>query len=369
MKDVVAFIMAAGFGTRLEPLTLAVPKPMVPILNKPVMQHNLELLASHGIHNIYANIHYFPEQIENFFGDGSDFGVNLCYSFEEKLLGTAGGVARMAKLAGGVNGAFVVLSSDALTDIDLHDLIAFHRKKKAMATIALYSVLDTSQFGVVVLDHDSRVTAFQEKPLPGKALSNLANTGIYIFEPEILDMIPKNQFHDFGKELFPRFVEEKLHVYGHEMTQYWSDVGGIEQYVAANSDALEGKIKIPRPEGRRVKDGWISASAKLGKHVELKGPVLIGEKVKIGDGVQLIGPAIIGDKCVIGDGAKISRSTIWSDTYIGRNSVLDESIIGSWCYIGDKVSVGSGCVMSNRCRLSEGVIVEEKVMLKPDSHL
>ena len=369
MKDVKAFIMAAGFGTRLEPLTLAVPKPMVPILNKPVMQHNLELLSSQGIRDVYANIHYFPEQIENFFGDGSSFGVNLCYSFEEKLLGTAGGVRRMASIAGGVDSTFLVLSSDALTDIDLRALLSFHRKKKALATIVLYSVLDTSQFGVVVLDEASRVTAFQEKPLPGKALSDLANTGIYIFEPEVLEMIPKDRFYDFGKDLFPEMVGKRLPFFGYQMKEYWSDVGGIEQYVSANMDALKGRIKIPRPRGKRDGDRWIGEGVKIAKGVKLKGPVLIGDRVKLGNDVEIEGPAMIGDKCIVKDGARINGSIVWSDTYIGKNGHILDSVIGSWCYVDDNVTIGSGCVMSNRCRISEGASLPPQTKMKPDSYL
>jgi mannose-1-phosphate guanylyltransferase/mannose-1-phosphate guanylyltransferase/phosphomannomutase len=196
-----ALILAAGYGTRLEPLTLAVPKPMAPIVNLPTMQHNIELLKQHGCREIVANIHYYPEQIENYFGDGHVFGVNIQYSYEERLLGTAGGVKRMAGIAR-AGETFVVLSSDALTSINLGRMLAYHREKKALATVALSRVADVREFGVVLHDESGRITGFQEKPDPAVALSDLANTGIYIFEPEILAMIPDG-FYDFGKQLFP----------------------------------------------------------------------------------------------------------------------------------------------------------------------
>lgn len=193
-----AFILAAGYGTRLEPLTLAVPKPMVPIVNLPTMQHNLELLKKHRFSDVTANIHYYPEQIENYFGDGSAFGVNLAYSFEEELLGTAGGVKWMAGKIARVNDAFLVLSSDALTCINLERMVEYHKSKKALATIALARVPDVSEFGIVIQDPDGKVIGFQEKPKPEVAQSDLANAGIYIFEPEVLDLIPDG-FYDFGR--------------------------------------------------------------------------------------------------------------------------------------------------------------------------
>lgn len=356
-----AFIMAAGFGTRLEPLTLAVPKPMVPVANIPIMQHNLRLLWKYGIKDICANIHYFPEQIENYFGDGSQFGVNLSYSYEEKLLGTAGGVKKMAELVGGVKDAFVVLSADALTDINLSNLIDHHKKKKALVTIALSSVLDTSQFGVVVLDKDGRVTQFQEKPVQGKALSDMANTGIYVFDPEVLKMVPHGEFHDFGKELFPKMVSEKHAVYGCQLKSYWSDIGSIDQYLGANSDAMLGKIHTAS-HGKKL-----GRSVKLGRGVKIYGQVLVGDNVEIGDHVELIGPAVIGDKCVIKAHARIEKSVIWSDTYIGKASRVSESIIGNWCHLGDEVEISTGSVIANRCRLKKGTKLEPKAKVAPDT--
>lgn len=364
-----SFIMAAGFGTRLEPLTLAVPKPMVPLLNKPIMQHNIDLLKKYGLRDICANIHYFPEQIENFFNDGSEFGVRLCYSYEEKLLGTAGGVKKMAEVSGGVKGAFLVLSSDALTDIDLSKLISFHKKRKAVATIALSPVLDTSQFGVVVPDEIGRVLTFQEKPLPGKALSNLANTGIYVFEPEILEMIPKGRFYDFGKDLFPKLVKQKAHIYGYQASGYWSDVGGIEQYVASNADALLGRVKISFG-GRRTSRGiWVGRGSKISKSAKLTGPVILGDGVEVGAGSRIVGPAVLGDKCVIGEGAGILASIIWSDTVVGKGARLEGCVVGNWCAIEDGVRIEPDCVIGNRSRIRKREHIPAGTKIKPESQI
>ncbi len=364
-----AFIMAAGFGTRLEPLTLAVPKPMVCVANRPIMQHNIELLKKYGITDICANIHYFPEQIEAYFDKGVDFGVNLSYSFEENLLGTAGGVRRMAEICGGVDDTFVVLSSDALTDIDLDGMIAFHKRKRALATIALYSVIDTSQFGVVVLDDKEKVTAFQEKPPVGKALTNLANTGIYVFEPEIIDMIPRNKFHDFGHQLFPRLVKAGKDVYGYMMNEYWSDVGNLEQYMIANFDLMDQNVQTPLHLGQNEEGIWIGEGVLLEKDVVLDPPMILGDGVQILEGARITGPAIIGDRTIVGAGSKITKSVIWSETLIGAHCTADESIIGAWCQLEDRVSVGAGSVLANRVRVGKGAVIAPGTRIKPNKRV
>ncbi|MEK7377006.1 MAG: nucleotidyltransferase family protein, partial [Candidatus Margulisiibacteriota bacterium] len=239
-----AFIMAAGVGTRLEPLTLAVPKPMVPVCALPVMQYNIELLKKYGIKDITANLHYFPEQIQGYFKDGKDLGVSISYSYEEELMGTAGGVLKMALSCDKPFSSFIVLSSDVLMDIDLKKLIDFHKKNKALATVALVQVKDPCEYGVVILDDRSKVRAFQEKPKKEKALSKLANTGVYIFEKEILSMIPKDTFYDFGRQLFPELVKNKKAFYGYAASDYWIDIGTVHNYVKANLDLAGGKVKL-----------------------------------------------------------------------------------------------------------------------------
>ncbi|MCX5727077.1 MAG: NDP-sugar synthase [Candidatus Saganbacteria bacterium] len=345
-----ALIMAAGYGTRLEPLTLAAPKPMVPVVNKPTMLHNLELLRKYGIKEMIANIHYFPEQIQNYFLDGKDFGVKLSYSYEEELLGTAGGVKRMARLIG-IDGTFVVLSSDALTDINLNKLIAYHKKKKALATISLYKVEDPSYFGVVALDESGRIGFFQEKPKKEEAISNLVNAGIYVFEPEILDMIPDG-FFDFGKELFPRLISEKAPIFGYEMVEYWSDVGSLEQYKQANIDAMQGRARLSIPGRGIASETFVGENAHIDDSARFEGPVVIGREVKIGKGVKIMGPSVIGDRCVIGEETLISESMIWPDTRIGKAAKIEKSIVGSFCDISESVHIRDS-VISNRCRIGK----------------
>ena len=331
-----AFIMAAGVGTRLEPLTLAVPKPMVPLCNIPVMQYNIQLLKKHGIKDITANLHYFPEQIQGFFKDGRDLGVKITYSYEEQLMGTAGGVLKMAESCSGDFSDFIVLSSDVLMEVDLKKLIAFHKKKKALATVALVEVEDPSEYGVVILGKDSRVEAFQEKPKKEKALSCLANTGVYVFKKEVLSMIPKNRFFDFGRELFPGLVKDKKAFYGYAEKNYWIDIGTINSYIKANHDLVS-----PRK-------------------------ILLGKNTRISESTILSGTIIIGDNCLIRDNCRLHDCIIWSDTVIDKGCAAEGAIIGSWCYLSENTSVGKGSIISNRCKTGPGTSLQPGSMIIPD---
>ncbi|MDD5593596.1 MAG: NDP-sugar synthase [Candidatus Margulisbacteria bacterium] len=360
-----ALIMAAGYGTRLEPLTLAVPKPMVPIVNFPTMRHNLELLKKHGFTDITANIHYHPEQIENYFGDGSKFGVNLVYSFEEKLLGTAGGVKFMAEEIAGIDETFVVLSSDALTDINLNRLVEFHKKKNALVTIALTRVAEVSEFGVVIQDNEGRITGFQEKPKPEAALSDLANTGIYVFEPAVLKMIPGG-FYDFGRELFPRLIGEKAAIYGYQMVEYWSDVGGLDKYIQSNYDAMKGAVQIRIPGAKKGKSTWIGERENIHASARFEGSVIIGDHCRLGKDVY-IKDAVIGDKCVIEDGCAVTGSVLWSNVTVCGRAEIRDAVIGGFCHIGEKAQVPAGSVISNRCTIRPAAELPPRSNFPPDS--
>ncbi|MFA6170593.1 MAG: NDP-sugar synthase [Candidatus Margulisiibacteriota bacterium] len=360
-----ALIMAAGYGTRMEPLTLAVPKPMTPIVNLPTMQHNLELLKRYGFEELIANIHYHPEQIENYFGDGYGFGVNLTYSYEEELLGTAGGVKKMAAEVARVDDSFLVLSSDALTDINLQRLVEFHKSKGALATIALAKVGSVSDFGVVLHDEDGRITGFQEKPTPEEALNDLVNTGIYIFEPEILKMIPAG-FYDFGKQLFPELVKKKAPLYGYNMVEYWSDVGGLDKYILSNYDAMKGLVQIRIPGNKVASSTWIGEREKIEPSARFEGSVIIGDRCLIGKDVY-IKDAVIGDKCVIRDGSVVTGSVLWSDVIVSSGSQVNGSVIGNFSYIGEKVIVKENSVIANRCVIRSGSSLPDPLRLRPNS--
>jgi len=359
--------MAAGYGTRLEPLTIAVPKPLVPIVNKPSMLHNIELLHFYGFREITANIHYHPEQIQNYFGDGNEFGVQLRYSYEEELMGTAGGVWRMGKVINDVQDTFVVMSSDAITDINLSKIVDFHKKKKALVTIGLAPVEDPSEFGVVITDADSKISAFQEKPKKGKALSNMVNAGIYVMEPEVLDMIPANTFYDFGKQLFPKLAEGKDEIYGYKMTEYWSDVGNLSQYRTANTDAMTDKVKLRIPGKRSAKNMWLSRGSKVLDKAGISGAAVVGVSSHIGKNVKITGHTVIGGLCIIEDGAELHNTIVWPNVYIGKNTRVEDSIIGAWCHLDSNVTVGKGTVISNRCRVRNNTNIPAGTKISPDA--
>lgn len=363
-QNMKALIMAAGYGTRLEPLTIAVPKPMIPIVNVPCMQHNIELLKRYGFTNLVTNIHYHPEQIQNYFGDGFELGVNLTYSFEEKLLGTAGGVKKMGRLAD-VKETFLILSSDALTDINLDKIVAFHREKKALITIALAEVVDVTQFGVVITDDNDKITGFQEKPKQEEAKSKMVNAGIYVMEPEVLEMIPDG-FYDFGKELFPKLMADKAAVYGYPMVEYWSDVGGLEKYIESSYDAMRGMVRVRIPGKKAARSTWLGKRANIDPSARFEGAVIVGDSCKIGKDVY-IKDSVIGDKCVIGDGAIITGSVLWSDCLIEPDANINQSVVGNWCHVEGKANIAEGSIVSNRCLIRKSAKIAAKSRLKPNT--
>jgi mannose-1-phosphate guanylyltransferase len=329
-----AMVLAAGLGTRLRPITYAVPKPMAPVLNKPVMEHIVRLLVRNGFDEAIANLHWFPETIEGHFGDGAEFGIELSYSREEKLLGTSGGVRNAADFLGD---SFLVISGDALTDIDLAAMREFHESHDGIATLATKRVSDTSQFGVAITGADGRIQGFQEKPEPAEALSDLANCGIYMFRSQIFDFFPApgtskaagaddpEGFADWAMDVFPALLENDVPFYSHEIEAYWNDVGNLDELRQGNLDALTGAVEV-EPGVPEVADGIRSASPLEG--IEVEGPVLIGAGVELGAGARIQGPAIVGDGCRIGAGAWVRDSILLADAELAPESMLVGAIAG-----------------------------------------
>jgi mannose-1-phosphate guanylyltransferase len=313
-----AMLLAAGLGTRLRPLTYELPKPMVPILGRPVMEHILRLLARHGFDDVVANLHYFPDLIRNRFGDGSEYGVRLVYSYEPELMGTAGGVRNVRDHFGGET--FLIISGDALTDIDLTALWKTHKEKGGIATLSLKPVDDPSQLGVVIVNEDGRIQGFQEKPDPAEALSNLGNCGIYVFEPEIFDYFPEPEFVDWAMDVFPRLLEEDVSFYGHEVQEYWNDVGSLEEYRQGNFDALEGRVRVDMP--------GTDNGSELPADAEIEGAVFIGEGCDIAAGVRLTGPVVIGEGSTIGENSALRDTIVWPRTEVDPGTVLIGAVAG-----------------------------------------
>jgi mannose-1-phosphate guanylyltransferase/mannose-1-phosphate guanylyltransferase/phosphomannomutase len=313
-------VLAAGLGTRLRPLTYEITKPMVPVLDRPVMEHIVELLERHGFDETIANLHYFPETISDYFGD------RLSYRVEEELLGTAGGVRACAEFFG--EDSFLVISGDALTDIDLGALAARHRESGGVATLAVKKVPDTREYGVVLHDREGRITGFQEKPEPDEALSDLGNCGIYVFKPEIFDYFPDRPFADWAQDIFPVLLANDVPFHIHEVREYWNDVGSLSELRQGTFDALRGALHL-QIDGEEVSPGvTVAAGSSLPADAEIDGPVWIGRDVQIGSGVRLMGPIVLGDGAVVGDGAQLRESIVFPGTEIARESILIGAIAG-----------------------------------------
>lgn len=313
-------VLAAGLGTRLRPLTYEITKPMVPVLDRPVMAHILDLLDAHGFERVIANLHYFPDSIERYFGE------RLTYRFEEELLGTAGGVRACAEFFG--SEPFLVISGDALTDIDLGEFAARHREAKGIATLAVKKVADTREYGVVLHDRAGRITGFQEKPQPEEALSDLGNCGIYIFEPEIFDYFPDRPVVDWAKDVFPALLENDVPFHIHELREYWNDVGSLAELRQGTFDALRGELRL-NVDGREVAPNVIFAGeGALPEGVEVDGPVWIGNDVSLGEGVRLMGPVVLGDGVQVGERAQLRDSILFPGTQVAPGAILIGAISG-----------------------------------------
>src|SRR5215208_2728942 len=321
-----AMVLAAGKGTRLLPLTGEIPKPMAPIVGKPMIQHIFELLAGSGVDETHINVFHLAESILACYGERSQVeGMLVNVSREERLMGTAGGVKRLAER---FDETFVVVMGDALTDIDVGKLTAFHKECKALATLALMPVSDTSQYGVVRLDGEGNILAFQEKPDPKEAISTLANTGIYVLEPRVLEYIPENTFFDFANDLFPRLLEAGEKFVGYRGDFYWSDVGTLEAYRVAQSDALAGKVRVAIPGERLGENLWIDGDAWIHQSALLEGPVVIGPGAVIEQGAILSGNVTIGSGCRVCPRATIKGSVLLPGSSIGVGAYLEGCIVG-----------------------------------------
>jgi mannose-1-phosphate guanylyltransferase/mannose-1-phosphate guanylyltransferase/phosphomannomutase len=335
-----AMILAAGLGTRLRPLTHLMPKPMAPVLNVPVMEHALRLLAKHGFTEVIANVSYMPERIKAHFGDGSALGIELSFSDEEEPLGTAGGVGKVREFLAKTE-SFLVISGDALTDIDLTAMREAHEANDGIATLATTRVADTSQFGVVIADADGRVQGFQEKPDPAEALSDLANCGIYIFRSEIFDHFPgpdhrspagdegqPQGFVDWAMDVFPSLLDGDVPFHSHEIDAYWNDIGSVSEYVQGNVDALEGSVTLTAP-GERIADGIRAGEGTSLDGVVASGPIQLGAGCTIGAGAELHGPAVIGDGATIGAGARIRDAVVLAGADLPAGSIAFGGVFGT----------------------------------------
>ena len=353
--------MAAGLGTRLLPLTRFSSKPMVPVLNRPVLEHLIKLLARHGVTELATNLHYQPDEIRRHFECGSAFGVDLRYRLELDLSGTAGGTELFRTFLS--DGTFLVMSGDALTDADLSALLARHREHGGIATMAVKRIADPSLYGVVVTDADGRVTGFQEKPAAAKALSNLCNCGIYAFEPEIFRYIPSGRFVDYALDVFPALLADRRSFSVWQLDGYWSDVGSLDQYLGANSDALEGHVTLETPGEEVRRRVWLEPRAEVSPRAVLRAPLLLGRGCRVAAGASLAGPLVLGDQCVVDADAVVERSVLWAGCSVGAGASIDGAIIGR------RVRIGAGAVVSHGAVIADGCVVPDHAVVPGDARL
>lgn len=358
-----AVIMAGGQGSRLRPLTCNQPKPMVPVLNKPVMEYAIELLRKHGITEIAVTLQYLPNKIKEYFGDGSRWGVNLHY-FEETLpLGTAGSVKNAEEF---LDETFLVISGDGITDYDLSKAINYHRDKKGIVTLVMAKVDTPLEYGVVMCDKNGKITRFLEKPSWGEVFSDTVNTGIYVIEPDIFDYFERGIFFDFSKDLFPMLMEKGRELYGYTAEGYWSDIGSLEQYRQTHFDLLDGLVDVPL-KVRQVEDGlWIGQNTTIHPGIPLdKRPIYIGDNCHIDSGVSLGEYSIIGNNNTIRNKVSLKRSILWDYNYLDQQVELRGAVLCRHNRIQSNSSIFEGAVIGDDCFLGNRVMVKPRAKIWP----
>ena len=356
-----AVIMAGGEGTRLRPLTANQPKPMLPLANRPIMEHIVHHVRNSGIRDIVVTVQFLASQVRNYFGDGSDMGVDLTYATESTPLGTAGSVKNAAEQ---LQETFVVISGDALTDISLDEVIAFHRKRGAMVTVALKQMENPLEFGIVITREDGRIERFLEKPHWGQVFSDTINTGIYVFEPEIFDHIPDGPC-DFAADVFPRLLAAGLPLYGWVGDGYWEDVGNLEAYQRAHHDILDGKVRADL-RGFEVRPGvWIGEGAEVDPDARIDSPVLIGDFAKVEASAHLREYTVIGSGVVVKGGAFLHRAIVHDNAYVGPGASLRGCVVGRGADVKRGGRVEEGAVVGDNANIGNGAILQPNVKVYP----
>lgn len=354
-----AVIIAGGLGTRLRPLTYNTPKPIVPVANVPFVVHQIELLKTHGIKEIILNLHYLSHEIKAVLGDGKNLGVKLYYSIEERALGTAGAVKNAEQYFD--KDPMIVFNGDVLTDINISQIINFHKKNKAKATLTLTRVEDPTAYGLILTDKEGRITNFIEKPSWEEVAkynsANTINAGIYVIDPKLFKDVPTGVEYSFERQLFPSLLSRKEPMYAYVSDRYWIDIGKPTQYQQAHEAVLRNEVAIKiygtRTDGRT----WIGNNVKLDKTVKLLGPAIIGHNVVVGPETKIKDYTVLGENTVVGKETVIERAIIWQGSKIGSHVNLNGCIIGFNCVIEDHVTLGNGVVLADNSVIRKGTII------------
>ncbi|MGE5541511.1 MAG: sugar phosphate nucleotidyltransferase, partial [Bacillota bacterium] len=351
-----AVIMAGGEGSRLRPLTCNRPKPMVPVVNRPILEHILNLLRQHGVTDVILTLQFMPTAIMNHFGDGSEFGMRMRYVVEDSPLGTAGSVRNAARL---LDEPFIVLSGDALTDFDLTSLHEFHLRSGARATLGLTRVPNPVELGIVIISGDGSIVKFLEKPSWGEVFSDTVNTGIYVVNPDVLELIPEGRPFDFSKDLFPNMLAARHPLFGHVLDGYWCDIGLCAQYGEAQMDAMDGTVRVTIPGSETSHGIWVSERADVSQGAVIVPPVVIGEGARIAQGATVGPHCVIGRNCSVGGMASLRRAVLWDNVFVGERAEIRGAVL---C---DRVQVKAGARVFETAVVGDDTVVEERSVVKP----
>jgi mannose-1-phosphate guanylyltransferase / phosphomannomutase len=357
-----AVIMAGGEGTRLRPLTSNQPKPMLPLANRPMMEHVVALLRSHGFEDVVVTVAFMANAIRNYFGDGSEFGVTMAYATEATPLGTAGSILNAREQ---LEERFMVISGDVLTDMDLTAIVRTHDEKGALGTIALKSVEDPLEFGIVITDESGEIERFLEKPTWGQVFSDTINTGIYVLEPEIFDYIAPGKPVDFSADVFPDVLASGRPLYGHVAEGYWEDVGTLDAYLGAHIDVMDGKVQVD-VSGFELRPGvWLGKGAEVDPSARIDGPAIIGGNVHIGAGTHLRSYCVLGQNTQIGDNVTMTRSVVHDNSFLGAGVSIDGTVLGRSCDLRQGVHCEEGVVLGEECFVGAGAVITSDVKVYP----
>ena len=361
-----AVVMAGGEGSRLRPLTVTRPKPMVPIVGRPVMEHILNLLKAHNITDVVVTVQYMASAIEDYFGDGSGFGMNISYSREEVPLGTAGSVKNAEGL---LDEPFLVISGDALTDFNLSEIIKYHQDHHSLATLTLAHVANPLEYGVIITNDQGRITQFLEKPSWGEVFSDTINTGIYVLDPVIFSYFEGNKSFDFSQDLFPMMLEKGDPMYGFVADGYWCDVGNLAEYMRANADVLQNNVKVEITGSHQGGGIWVEDGVEIAPDSQIYGPVWLGHDCKVKSGAIIHGPTTIGHYTIIDNRAQIDRSVVWNNSYIGERTELRGALVGTSTSIKSKAVMFEGAVVGDHSMVDENAIIQPGVKVWPNKEI
>lgn len=358
-----AVVMAGGEGTRLRPMTSSMPKPLLPVVNRPIMEHVLRLLKRHGFSETVVTVQFLASLVRNYFGDGEELGMSLTYANEETPLGTAGSVKNAEEAL--KDDTFLVISGDALTDFDLTKLVEYHRAKGAMVTVCLTRVPDPVEFGITIIDDEGRVDRFLEKPTWGQVFSDTVNTGIYVMEPEVFDYVAPGVSVDWSGDVFPKLLEEGKPIFGYVAEGYWEDVGTHESYVKAQADVLDGKVDVDIDGFELAPGVWVAEGAEVDRDAVLKGPLYIGDYAKVEGGVEIREHTVLGSNVVVKRGAFLHKAVIHDNVYIGPQTNLRGCVVGKNTDVMRAARIDEGAVIGDECLIEEESLVAAGVRVYP----